>query len=243
MTAGFGLIGTGHGRTSAAGTLLCAILAATLATTPLWAAPTADPAPETKPATGNSDKDAGKSVGPVLLDKDKPIEITSDRLDVDQQAQTAVFEGKVDAIQGTFRLTADRLTVHYDQPQGEEGSKKTDASLSDDPGNGSRRIRRMDVVGNIKIVSPTETATGDTAVYEVEKGTIDLMGNVVLTRGQNVIRGTMLTTNVDTGKSVIKGTNQSVGGANGRVKSLFVPEKKDEDQTKKEDDQKSSKKP
>lgn len=233
MTAGSTWVGSARGFGARKSSMLAmvplggalAVFLAVSGAASVRAALAADPAAQPASAT-----DEGQEIAPVLFDKDKPIEITSDRLDVDQEAQVAVFDGKVDAIQGDFRLTADKLTVHYDQPAGTTGPKEAETSLTGDPSGGSRRIRRMDVVGNVKIVSPTETATGDTAVYEVEKGTIDLMGNVVLTRGQNVIRGTKLTTNVDTGKSVIKGGNQSVGGTNGRVKSLFVPEKKEEDQ-------------
>ncbi len=185
-------------------------------------------------------EEKGRVLDPVLFDKDKPIEITSNRLDVDQDAHVAVFAGNVDAIQGTFHLKADQLTVHYDEKgaaataegNGSDASTSSTVSASSpaasDPSATGGRIRRMDVTGHVRIVSPTETATGDTAVYEVEKGTINLLGNVVLTRGKNVIRGTKLTVNVDSGKSVIVGSDQSVGGGPGRVKSLFVPDKKNE---------------
>jgi lipopolysaccharide export system protein LptA len=179
-------------------------------------------------------------LGPALFDKKKPIEITSDKLDVDQQDKTAIFEGNVDAIQGEVHLKADRLKVYYDEDttqtgatsaapetgaapqaaaQAPAGAQPVATDAAADPASGGK-IRRMDVDGKVFMSSPTETASGDHAVYLAETGLITLTGNVILTRGQNVIRGTKLVIDADTGHSVIE-SKPSAGG--GRVKGLFVP--------------------
>lgn len=184
-----------------------------------------------KEAPAEPTSGAAKPASPLMLDKKKPIDITSDKLDIDQAAKVAVFTGNVVAVQGDFHLLGERLTVYYDSKEPGADSADSDAKAVDsgfDPTGGNGRIRRMDVVGKVKLVSPTETATGDRAIYESAVGTINLFGNVVLTRGKNVIRGTKLTTNVDTGKSVIVGQSAE-DGAGGRVNSLFVPAKKDSD--------------
>lgn len=48
-------------------------------------------------------------------DREKPIQIESDRLTADDTKQTAVFEGRVLLTQGTTQLRADRLTVRQDK--------------------------------------------------------------------------------------------------------------------------------
>lgn len=48
-------------------------------------------------------------------DREKPINIESDRMTADDTKQTAVFEGKVLLTQGTTQLRADRLTVRQDK--------------------------------------------------------------------------------------------------------------------------------
>lgn len=145
-----------------------------------------------------------------MLDSDQPIEINADSLEVQQNEQLAVFRGNVDATQGRIKLRADELRVHYaDAQQGAEGV--------------SGSIRRIDAVGNVFIWSPTETAQGDIGVYEVDRKVITLTGQVVLTRGQNVLRGQRLVMNTATGVSKI-----DAGG--GRVKGLFVPPKDDKTQ-------------
>jgi len=194
----------------------------------------AETAPAQKPAQQGS-----PLLGSALFDKKKPIEITSDRLDVDQTAKTAIFEGKVDAIQGDIHLRADRLKVYYDTidtaastapatgaaPAASTTPAASPGAASDptDPSTGGK-IRRMDVDGHVFVSSPTETASGEKGVYDAETGKIVLTGNVILTRAGNVIRGTKLAIDVDTGKSTIESTSSANGG---RVKGLFVP-KKDE---------------
>ena len=215
---------------------LCGMLAAI----PLGAVRAAQEPAQT---SSNAEKPAaaknGQGLAPALFDKKKPIEITSDRLDVDQEAKTAIFEGNVDAIQGQVHLKADRLKVYYegdasgaapggavaqDQPSAAASSPPSATSgqqtASTDAAASGGKIKRMDVDGKVFMSSPTETASGDRAVYNADTGIIVLTGNVILTRGQNVIRGSKLTIDADTGHSVID-AKSSAGG--GRVKGLFVP--------------------
>jgi lipopolysaccharide export system protein LptA len=137
-----------------------------------------------------------------------PIEITADSLEVKQDQKTAVFRGSVAAAQGTLRLTADEITVHYGQVKGSAPA----------------RISRIDAAGNVFVSSPEETAQGDRGVYDVDAESITLTGSVVLTRDENVIRGSRLVLNLATGKSRIEGT--PADGAQGRVRGRFVPGQK-----------------
>ena len=67
------------------------------------------------------------------------------------------------------------------------------------------------------VSSPEETAQGDNGIYDVQSKQIVLTGAVVLTRGENVVRGQRLVMNMETGRSQMKG---------GRVQGVFVPTKK-----------------
>ena len=134
-------------------------------------------------------------------DTSLPIEISADSLEVQQDLQTAIFRGDVDAVQGELNLRADQLTVHY---------RRGD--------NGENSVSRIDAEGNVFLSSPSEMAQGDRGVYDVDADMIELTGSVVLTRGENVIKGNRLTLNLVTGKSKM----ESGGGE--RVKALFVPQ-------------------
>lgn len=145
-------------------------------------------------------------------DTSLPIEITADSLEVQQDANVAIFRGSVDAVQGELNLRADQLTVHY----------KANAE-------GENAIRLIEAVGTVFLSSPEEMAQGEKGLYNIEADTVELFGSVVLTRGNNVIRGNHLIMNLITGESRMLGGVKGTTGANsetgddGRVKALFVP--------------------
>lgn len=49
-----------------------------------------------------------------LADRDKPVNLESDRMNADDAKKTSVFEGRVVLTQGTMVIHADRLTVKQD---------------------------------------------------------------------------------------------------------------------------------
>ena len=146
---------------------------------------------------------------------DLPIEINADNLEVQQDKQLAVFRGNVDAKQGDIRLRAQEVKVWYRSGGGQKGKASTAADVGG-------AIVRIDAVGQVFVSSPEETARGDVGVYDVAEREITLTGDVVLTRGENVIRGQKLVMDMDTGLSRMQG-----GAGGGRVRGLFTPPKKE----------------
>ena len=133
-------------------------------------------------------------------DTSLPIEITADSLEVTQKDRLAVFRGNVDAVQGRLKLTASEIRVRY-------------RSSSD--GEPAGAISRIDATGGVRFATPSETAEGDAGVYDVDARRITLTGSVVLTRGDNVLRGEKLTLDLATGRSRIESSE--------RVRGLFQP--------------------
>jgi lipopolysaccharide export system protein LptA len=138
-------------------------------------------------------------------DTELPIEIAADALEVQQDKQIAVFSGNVDAQQGSIKLRADRIWVHYQGDAAEDAAKA---------------ISKIDAEGKVFFSSGTETAEGDQGTYNVDNGVITLTGEVVLTQGNNVIKGNRLVFDLTTGQSTMDGDNS---GGDGRVRGLFVP--------------------
>jgi lipopolysaccharide export system protein LptA len=187
----------------------------------------------------------------VQHDKSLPIEITADRLDVVQPDRIATFTGNVDAVQGDMVLSADRLRVFYngDGPtaapakgdgqsaapaKGDgqsaasaKGNGQNAASAKGDgqsaAGNGS--IRRIEAEGNVFLSSPSQTAQGERGVYDVASDQVTLNGSVVLTQGDDVIRGDRLEVDLTSGHSrVLAAAPPASDGAPAkRVRALFVP--------------------
>lgn len=155
---------------------------------------------------------------------DQPIDIAADALEIQQNQQVAVFKGNVEAIQGDIRLKADTLRVHYRQREGGDAAAQPAAQAAPRPNapatpDTTGTIRRIEAIGHVFISSPSETAAGDRGEYDVDKKTVTLTGNVVLTKGQNVLKGQMATVDMTTGISTMP---QAPGQ---RVRGLFQPER------------------
>ena len=143
----------------------------------------------------------------------QPIEIVADNLVVQQENRIAIFTGHVDAKQGGLRLRADQLKVFYNDPKAQAAA-------------GGQQIRLIEASGNVVVIQHGDTAKGDHGTYRVADAAVTLDGNVVLTQGQNVVRGARLESNLNTGVSRVFAGQP--GGAPGvspeqRVRALFVP--------------------
>jgi len=130
-------------------------------------------------------------------DASQPVEVTSDRLDLDQGTGTAVFSGTVRVGQGELRLAADRVQVFYDpKAQGNTGP-----------------IQRLIATGNVTLANGSEAAEASQATYEVASGRVDMQGDVLLTQGSNALSGDRLAIDL----------NANTARMEGRVRTLFVP--------------------
>jgi lipopolysaccharide export system protein LptA len=144
---------------------------------------------------------SGSPFGGFRHDSAAPIEITADSLEVRQAEGVAIFEGQVVAGQGTLRLTSQRLLVRY--VEGGEGAAE-----------GSGDIDSLRAEGDVFLTSGAETATGQWADYDVARGFVTMGGGVILTQGDNAIRGERLSVDLNAGTGRIEG---------GRVQSVFTP--------------------
>ena len=142
-----------------------------------------------------------------------PVDVTADRIEVQDRADRAIFAGNVHATQAELTLDTQRLTVAY----------------SNSPQNGGGtgvQIRRLDAAGGVVVHSPSETAKGDFGIYDLDHKLITVIGNVQLTRGPNVVNGQRLVINLESGRAVVDGGPPGVNSSGGRVTGHFtVPQK------------------
>jgi len=150
-------------------------------------------------------------------DADQPINIDSDRIELSDKENRAVFSGKVHATQGTTTMDAQRMTVAY----------RRAAKAGEDP-----QIQRIDASGGVTVVNPTERARGQFGIYDLDRKVITLIGNVALTRGANTVNGSRLVMDRNTGRSTVDGN--AVGApagtapaTGGRVTGHFTVPKHD----------------
>ncbi len=174
----------------------------------------------------------GPSKAASRHDAKLPVEISSDTLEVLQKENRAIFKGNVIAVQGEMRLKSDTMIVHYKQksddakavakPAAPAAPKAAGAADATQSAMGA--ITRIDVEGNVFMATPEESAKGDRGNYDVESKTIHLFGdNVILTREKNILRGTALEYNLETGRSLLTHEGDSSGNAGQRVRGVFVP--------------------
>jgi lipopolysaccharide export system protein LptA len=140
-----------------------------------------------------------------------PIDVTADRIEVQDRADRAVFSGNVHVTQAELTLDTPRLTVAY----------------SGGPGEGSGvQIERLDAAGGVVVHSPSETAKGDIGIYDLDRKLITLLGNVQLVRERNTVNGARLVIDLDSGRAVIDGGPPGVNQSGGRVTGHFtVPQR------------------
>jgi lipopolysaccharide export system protein LptA len=140
-----------------------------------------------------------------------PVDVTADRIEVQDRADRAIFAGNVHAIQGDLSLDTSRLTVAYSGGQG---------------GSGNPQIHRLDAAGGVVVKSPSETARGDFGIYDLDRKLITLLGNVQLVREQNRVSGARLVIDLDSGRAVVDGGPPGVNQSGGRVNGHFtVPQR------------------
>ncbi len=138
---------------------------------------------------------------------DAPIDLTADRLEVQDRADRAIFAGNVRVRQDELTLDTSRLTVAYSS-------------------SGGVQIKRLDASGGVTVRSPSETASGAFGIYDLDRKLITLVGNVVLKREGSQISGQRLVIDLDSGRAIIDGGPAGVGQSGGRVTGHFtVPQR------------------
>jgi lipopolysaccharide export system protein LptA len=98
---------------------------------------------------------------------------------------------------------------------------------------GGIEIQRIDASGGVTVRSPSETAKGQFAIYDLRNRLITLLGNVSLVRGDSQVQGGRLVLDLRTGRAVMDGGPAKAGPAGttatgGRVTGTFtVPQRRD----------------
>jgi len=178
----------------------------------------------TQPAFAQA-KNVPNALQGFATNRDEPIRIDANSLEVRDLQKQAVFSGNVVVQQGTTTLRSKELVVFYDgktdgapasgKPGDAKGAPASGAALAAGSPINSSAIRRLEINGSVVVTTGQQTATGDKGVFETKANTITLTGNpVVLTSGPNVIRGKTLTVDLTSGTSRFDG---------GRIESLIVP--------------------
>lgn len=119
-----------------------------------------------------------------------PIDVSADSFVADMNSKSGTYSGNVLVRRGDVNLRANSIRVNV-------ASGKPDKIFAN---------------GNVVMVSPTLTISGDAGVYDVAPNLITLTGNVVLTKGRNKQTTNALTYNITTGIAKFGGAVASKPG-------------------------------
>ena len=128
----------------------------------------------------------------------QPVSITADLFTIDEATRHAVFTGNVVVTHPTVTVSADKVVATYGA-------------------GGTSDIETFDASGNVELVTPEQTATGDRAVFTPADQLLRLTGNVVVVNASGTVNAGELVVNLATNVS----TFTSAGGG-GRVTGVFT---------------------
>jgi lipopolysaccharide export system protein LptA len=154
----------------------------------------------------------------LSMNKDQPVQIEAATLEVRDKQRQATFSGGVKLTQGETVLKCKMLVVFYEDtaaaPQAKKGAAPAQAAA---PG-GNQQIKRAEARGDVLVTQKDQTASGENGVFDLKGNTITLSGNVVVTQGQNVMRGERMIVELTTGVVRVES-----GKGGGPVQMLMVP--------------------
>jgi lipopolysaccharide export system protein LptA len=157
-------------------------------------------------------------------DRDEPVKIESDSLEIHDRERYAIFNGNVVVQQGDSTMRSRQLKVYYEGALSKAGKSsapamtaKEGSARKQDP---AQRIRRLEAIGGVIISSKDQRATGDLGVFDMRSNTATISGNVVISQGPNVMQADRLIVDLDTGWSRLESASKD---GRGRVQGVFVP--------------------
>lgn len=172
----------------------------------------------------------GMTVGTFKTDPDAPVNVEADELTVSEVQKTVQFTGDVRAVQGGFSIRTSRLIAHYTggasllDPAGQDSETSGDSS--------GAQLTRISAREKVLVSSSGgQSATGDWAEFDVAGNTVTLGGDVVITQGKNIVRGTRLKIDMTSGNSMIETAPEAAGAGwastmqpkGGAAKPVAVP--------------------
>ena len=145
-----------------------------------------------------------------------PVDFSAASIEVQDRSDRVVLSGGVTVTQAGMTVTSQRMTVAYSRQGGTD-------------------VNRLDATGGVVVTKGDERASGNVAIYDLDRRLITMVGNVQLTQRGNRLNGGRMVIDLNSGRATVDGRGatrgpdgQPVSGGNGgRVTGTFtVPERK-----------------
>jgi len=144
-------------------------------------------------------------------DSSSPIQIEADRMVSQEEKNTVVFIGNVDARQDDVVIRSDEMTVIYFQKNNEKGKE------------GSGRVKKLICIGNVEITRGDWLGTGKRMDYYSADRKAVLSGDAKTWKGDSMVSGKTITYFLDEGRSIVEQEKDKKVKGSGRVKAVIIP--------------------
>jgi lipopolysaccharide export system protein LptA len=143
-----------------------------------------------------------------------PITIEANRMVSQENRNTVLFLGKVDARQGNLTIRSEEMTVFY--------TENKDGQASAEDSQPTSQVEKLICKNNVKITQGDWLGTGDRMDYFAKERKVVLTGNAKAWQGRNMVAGKTIVYYLDEKRSVV----EPDASTNGRVKAVIHPEAK-----------------
>ena len=126
-----------------------------------------------------------------------PVEVTArGGFEWREAEQQVIASDDARATRGNVTVLADRLIAYYRKRAGQPGATEpakpaaaaSGSGVIGDADTGSNEIYRLEATGHVRIVTPTDEAVGDHAVYDIDQAVLVMTGHAMkLTTPQQVL--------------------------------------------------------
>ncbi len=147
-------------------------------------------------------------------EEETELNVTAERMEVQIDGKTIELTNNVRFEDDSMVLTADRMLIFLeDEPKEEkkeekkeeakeeqkeetkekkEGPKEEKKEERKDEGMGNMKLKRIEAIGKVEVRSKgdaTQSAAGNSAVYDVKTDSVTLSGDCVITQGDRTMKG------------------------------------------------------
>jgi len=152
-----------------------------------------------------------------------PVDITADQAVMHNSDCTAVWTGSAEALQDTSRLRADVMVVHMEIKKGKPAAPTlSGASASSGSGDCGDMIS-IEAKGSVYFVSADgRRVHGDNGFYDSATTTVTITGDVTAVKDNDVMRGTKMVYNTQTGEGHVEGSGKGPS-SKVRPRGVFYP--------------------
>ena len=140
--------------------------------------------------------DTNVSLSSIEMGKSETIEVTSDSLKIDSNAEIATFDGNVEIKLNKIILKAQKIIVTYSIDK-----------------NSKQEITEILAINDVVFISNKDITKADRALYSLSDNTIKLSGNILINQGSTSFSGEELSINLDTGQGTMSGRVKAILGS------------------------------